>query len=279
MIPFELPEYSADWWPIYLEPVPGSGERITIGVAAIGMDRKRQVRNVLPKSALTMMYGEHSTGLMAVVVQTLTSIQNQLDNNVAPANIQIPFGGIFLGDQRDGLSDDISGIFDQAIRLTSSLGVTAFGEAKGISEVAQVFAEWSRKVRESVLQKHAGWEERFEKNIKVQGSKSARFSYLHHSYAANFGVIRPRKAQDTRALKIKLFDLELLRRQHPITITDVEVLIGVPTDDRPDLTSRDVRNVNDNFEFIYQEGKARNVTVKRFDTARDVAHYLESLAA
>ncbi|MDR5813350.1 hypothetical protein QCE62_07055 [Caballeronia sp. LZ033] len=280
MIPFELPDYSADWWPIYLEPIPGSGERLTIAVITVGRDGQRQVRSTLPKAALTMLYGEHSTGMMAVVVQTLERVQRQLDEHTDPKKITLPFGGVFLGQPRDALADDINGVFDQAIRLTSSLGVTAFGEANSrTSEVARVFAEWSLKVRESVLRKHATWDERFERNVKVSGKKSARISYMHHEYAANFGVIRPRQGADIRALKIKIFDLEQVRRQNPLTVRQVEVLVGVPNEATPGLTTRDARSISENFEYIYYEGRARDIVVRKFDSPREVAKHLVKQAA
>lgn len=272
---FDLPRYKARWWPLYLEPIPGSGEQLTIAVAAVGDDGDSQIRQVLPRSALAMLFGPHSTGIFAVVTQTLTDVQSQLENGVRVPDIAMPFDGLDFGAEREAWADNINAVFDQAVRLTSSLGATAFGETRSLdSEVERVFAEWATKVRENVVAKRTAWNDRFEHNIRVGGRRPTRINFIHDDYAANFGVIRPKKPADIRALKIKLFDLERLRRHQPLIVKRVEVLVGIPKQNTPGLTGRDYSLLKDSFDFIYHEGIARDVPVHRFESAREVAKHL-----
>lgn len=279
-LPFALPTYQANWWPVYLEPIPGSGERLTVAVIVNGNDGVRQVRSVLPISAFRMLYGDHAMGMMAVVVQTLERIQSQMNQRTAISRLKLPYGGVHIGAKRDSLADDINGVFDQAVRLTSSLGITTFGEATDSSDVQKAFAEWAARIRNVVISDHryAAWNERFEHNVKL-GTRKARINFIAGQYVANFGVLRPQTPADMRALKIKIFDLERYRRHHPLLPLDIEVLIGVPSREGNSLSPKAAQSIADNFDYVHSEGEARKIKVLKFTSPESVARHLQKVAA
>lgn len=279
----ELPTFEATWWPVWLETVPGSGERIHVAVVVQPTDtQSTKVRQLISPPTLRAMFGQAGNGLQVVVGETVLAIQQQLDAGIKPDQLDMPFGGQGLGRARDCLAHDLEEVFSVAARMAGAFGISQFGAIETPKlESRRAFDEWAQKVRTQVQQAawHEALQDSFDIPISVTSRKKLRVGFVFGSYVAQFGVLRPGRSvtADVRALKLKLFDLDTLRRDQLLPFNRAEVLVGYQ-DAGDSHTRRQQESLQDSWHFIEQEAKARNVGTVRCPTAAFAAEHLHQMA-
>lgn len=278
MKPTELPSYEATWWPVVLETIPGSAERIVTAIVAQGESGQSKVRQIIPPTTLVAMFGSAGKGMQLLIGNTVVNLQQQLDAGVHVKELEFPYGGVELGQPRDCLAHDLNEVFEVAVRLSSAFGISTFGMVEKVGRETQMaFDEWAEQVK---TQTQVTWQspltDAFNVKVKSPSRKQTRIGFVYGGYAANFGVLRPSfSSGDTRALKLKLFDLETYRRSRPVAVHDAEVIVGCPmiTAQSP-LSRREQDSVNSSWEFIADEARARNVVPIRCERPTDAASHL-----
>jgi hypothetical protein len=281
MHPAELPTFEATWWPVALETVPGSGEHITIAAVVRTKSGQSSARQLISPPALTSMFGLAGAGMRLLVVQTVLSIQRQLDKGVAVTELQMPFGGIALGAPRDCVAHDLNEVFEVAFRLGGAFGISNFGtREKPSDETRRAFDEWAEKIRLELLSgsNSEDLEAAFNVPVTLVTAKKGRIGFIKGSYAANFGVLRPGRSAsaDVRALKVKIFDLEALKHSSPLFGRKTELLIGYPSlSEGSPYSKRELVTQRDSWEFIDFEAKQRGVNAIRYALASEAATHLQ----
>jgi len=281
----DLPSFEAQWWPVQLETVPGSGERLTVAVIVRGTNGQGTVRQAISPSTLHQLFGSAGKGMALLVMQTALSIQQQLEAKVEVEGLFMPFGNLVLGQWRDCVARDLNEVFDIAMRLSTAFSMSMFGSRTAETvdqEAGLAFDEWAEKVRLQTVATDI-WRETllhsFNVPVEVAKRKKLRFGFVLGGYVAQFGVLRPGRsvAADVRALKLKLFDIDILRRDQLLPVKRAEVLVGLQ-DASDTYTKRQVEAVNDSWGFIDQEAKARNIVAVRCNSAADAAQHLHHIA-
>lgn len=238
-----------------------------------------RVRQLITPGAIHSMFGSAGSGMKLVIVKTVLELQRQLDQGVAFEALQFPFGGLHFGPPRDCIGSDLNEVFEVAFRLGGAFGMSTFGRVETPStETRRAFDEWADKVRVKLLA--VGQEDlhaSFNVNVTLMAQKKARIGFIHDGYAAQFGVLRPGRtaSTDMRALKVKVFDLEALRRSSPLLAQRTELIIGYPTPatDSP-FTQRELNSQRDSWDFVLNESKNRGVTALRYGHAHEAASHL-----
>lgn len=263
-----------------LETIPGSGEALTVAVIVRSAKGQASVRQAVAPAMLASMFGTAGKGMMLVVGQTVLSIRRQLDAAVPVEQISLPYGGFQTGSMRDCVARDLNEVFDIALRLSSAFSVSNFGvqEADATDkEARKAFEEWAEKVQHGLLLavQRVSLSEAFNVPVPLTHRKKARMGFLYGDYAAQFGVLRPGKSitADVRALKLKLFDLEVLVREKPFLARRTEIIVGY-RDPGDTYTSRQRDALNESWEFVAHEAKERHVVAHRFSSANDASVYL-----
>lgn len=284
MMPSELPTFEAQWWPVQLETVPGSGERLTVAVVVRGVNGQATVRQAIAPPTLHSIFGEAGKGMLLIVGHTVLDIRRQLDNQVPVELLELPFGNVDLGDVRDCVARDINEVFDIAMRLSTAFSMSAFGvrtEDKSDKEARRAFAEWAEKVRLQVA--GAEWKDAlkdaFNIAVKVSSRKSLRLGFQYGGYVAQFGVLRPGRTvtADVRAIKLKLFDFDTLRREQLLPVKRAEIVVGVqPPSDV--YTKRQIEALAESWRYVEQEARAREVMAVQYNTAAEAARHIYEMA-
>lgn len=283
----DRPNFEANWWPLALETLPGSGEQITIAVVARARSGQSQIRQSVSPAALTAMFGTARQGMAILIGETVHSIQRQLDDGVSVESIDSPFEGITLGEAREAVAQDLNEIFDLAFRMSSAFSYSQFGVATPNApsrEVIAAFEEWASKIRNEVALRSTSPSviSSFNVSLKVQGRKSIRVGFLHAGFAANFGVLRPghRASADTNALKVKLFDLEQLKRDRTLVTQDAALLVGVLNADQAAIfPAGEMRLLRDSLDYVQNEARARGIEFQQFDSPVKAADRLRKVYA
>lgn len=282
MIPIELPDFEATWWPIRMETIPGSGEAITVAVIVRAHSGQSQVRQSVAPAVLASLFGTAGKGVASMVGATVIDLQKQLNAGATVEDLSMPFGGFALNTPRDGVARDINEVFDMAVKLSAAFGQSNFGtrqEVEGASKRA--FDDWAEQIRTDLLAMQMGQitqmlqPEEFNVRIKLS-NKAVRIGFLRQHYAANFGVMRPgHTSGDTRSLKVKVFDLEAVRRDQIHPLDQTEVLVGCPPVETIGyLPRRERESFMNSLEFLESEARARSVAFMRFSSPHDAAQHL-----
>lgn len=270
MIPVELPTFEATWWPLLMETVPGSGERLTVAVMVRAASGQAQVRQVIDPAAINALFGPAGKGLQGMITSVVVGLQQQLDAGVPTADLVPAFGGFEFEHGRDGVARDLNEVFDVAVALSAAFGQSAFGrhqEVEGSSKEA--FNDWADRVQAELVAHDArmAWQaEHFQVSVKL-ANKRVRFGLVRGAYAANLGVLRPgHTSGDGRSLKAKVFDLEALRRDLTLPVQEVDLLVGCPPHQAlAAFSRREVDSYYQSLEFIEAEARARQVAFHRCD--------------
>ena len=288
MIPIELPTFQASWWPIRMETIPGSGEAITVATIVRAASGQAQVRQSIAPAVLAGLFGQAGRGIVSLVGATVIELQAQLNNGQTVESLEFPFGGFSLGSLRDCVARDINEVFDVAVRFSAVFGQSNYGASQETTDSSKpAFEDWADKIRADLLLLELKQITRMaqpdEFNVPVKlSNKAVKIGFLRGAYAANFGVMRPRATSgDTRSLKVKVFDLEAIRRDQIRPIQKAEVLVGCPSiKDLGYLSDRERNSFLNSMEFIEREAKARAVSLIRFsDHAQAARHIADLLVA
>lgn len=269
-----------------METVPGSGERLTVAVVVRSSDGQASVRQAIDPAMLAQMFGSDGKGMQFIVGSAVISVRKQLDAMVAVEQLEFPFGDLYLGARRESMTRDANEAFALALRMSSGFAQSAFGmtqqKADPDREVQKAFDEWSDKIRTQVLvaQTQQTWSNAFNVPIILKGSKKARFSFVRGGYVAQFGVLRSGRhaAADLRALKLKLFDLEVVRREMALQFTSAELVVGY-LDPGDVIPQRQRDTLVASWEHLDHEAKSRKVATVRYVSAHDAANHLLEIAA
>lgn len=287
MIPIELPNFEATWWPVRMETIPGSGEAITVAAVVRATSGQSQVRQSIAPAVLVGLFGQAGRGVASMVGATVIDIQSQLNAGTTVEALEMPFGGFFLGSVRDCVARDINEVFDVAVKFSAVFGQSNYGARREASDTSKrAFEDWADKIRADLLALELkqitlmAQPEEFNVRIKLS-SKAVKIGFLRGSYAANFGVMRPGSTSgDTRSLKVKVFDLEAVRRDQIHPIHKAEVLVGCPSiKDLGYLPDRERETFLNSMEFLEVEAKARNVALVRFSAHTDAAQHIAKVLA
>ena len=276
--------FEAHWWPVMLETVPGSGEALTVAVVVRAASGQATVRQAIPPATLLGMFGSAGKGMMLIVGNTVLDIHRQLDNAVQVEQLDMPFGGLQLGPGRECAARDLNQIFDIAMRMGSAFSISNFGvsdQETPDKEARKAFEEWVEKVQASVavLAQFDKLAAAFNVQVPLTHRKKTRLGFVYGGYVAQFGVLRPGRSvsADVKALKVKLFDLEVLRRERPLQFSRAEIIVGYQ-DAGDTYTRRQNDALNESWSFVASEATERNVVAHRFTTSAQAANHLAEVA-
>ena len=69
----QLPDYEATWRAIYMEPMMGSGERISVGVIAFDVGGRCGAIKTLNSSRLLALFGNQASGMASMIDSVIDS--------------------------------------------------------------------------------------------------------------------------------------------------------------------------------------------------------------
>lgn len=265
----QIPNFKGEWRAIQLEPIIGSGERITVAISVLGQNGEHKAIQAIRPELLECLYGNKSKEMTKLIQLIIQSISNQSDNL---QEWKPPFEGLILSKAHHTSSKDIYGILRQAIQLSSSLSklsLAAEHHEENISEqVKKAELRWSASIENEVITKNNNLRTFFNVSAKIGNSQiKTRFNFLTDNYASNFAVFNPHLAsQSTTVIKSKLVDLERLEKAGLFNVKQRELILGLPNF-KNDVTLSDkaIKNA-ENYLIMYEE-IASSQEIKIFKTS------------
>jgi hypothetical protein len=263
------------WYPVYIEPIAGSGERLTVGAVAMS-DADCYVLDAPGLDRFFCLYDEAGDGVVLAAKVTLDALRSHLERNgpLGLKSFEPPFVSIELGEERAGTGNTLSEIALLGLRASSSL-ITAKKRLPALIQIAEPTpyserVEGSetrivRLVRESVTKARPGLIEAFNRPFRaVPGGRTTRIGFVGQNLVANFGMLRPRRlSESVKDIKTGLWDLSSHRDIETfLRRPSYEMLIHRPSKDDPDLEERHVIRLTEACTELEYEADKKEIRVQ-----------------
>lgn len=275
----ELPRFGFSWRSIQIEPVPLSGERITLGAIVKGDDQELLAAKLIPTPQLRKIYGPNfgsrigeALNLCISHAENFYSI-NPLSNKWSP-----PLDRFFVGEMNSSVAENIEEGLLRAARQASSLSVSLEAEKSGSNANPAVSASksWQKKIINAVTSQRADFERYFEKSVPIRASGvPLKFSFLSGNYAAQFDTITEvRNIQRVLVrAQSKLWQLDRLRDESALFHPEIcELLLQTPSTDG-------TSDINEFVEELKYEASRRDLGLYTTASPVEAARHLIEKAA
>lgn len=269
------------WRPIFIEPILGSGERITIGViAANGTECYLARANDLER--LRCLYAERRIPIIHTVEDSLAVLSADLAKRGKQALLEPKrtFANIIFGETSQGMGSSVEDIALSWLRTTSSL----FSENRIKHELAAL----SRKmliggnqaqevardrlpeiVLKYVTNRRPPLERFFADAIRMKSKRYRTKQYaVHIDYSssvmsANFCTLQVRRPNPSvRTIKERLWDLRVDRDKAANTFVSdrkYELFVQHPSLDDPQYSERHISVVNEAVEELKDQASIEGI--------------------
>ncbi len=277
-----LPSIKAKWVSIYLEPILGSGERLTIIVATITSTGNVLVKPAIRKEVVDAMYDAKAPSFNKMVEMIANSLEQHLKRTGEFHSWVAPVSGITLGIERAAASATTAGILRQAVSLSSSLS-SLHDEAESIALKSDIGKDkWSTQLIDAVLSKEPRRQIFFNQNYSFEdGHRPAKIFYLSDTAAINTGKLFPQNL-NTLVIdsKAKISDLSLIKKHGNFFERDShEMLIFRPTDDDPAYSDKNIQTIHSAFLTLQDLADTYDVKIQPVYSIEEAASIILSTAA
>lgn len=210
----EQQPYQARWAPILLEPVVGTGERVTVAILVDQGDGLK-VFPALRPAFIQAAFGNSAEDFRSLMSILSQSIEQGMFSESSIADWERPFDGVVLGEFSSAAGSSTQDIVDSAITLSSSFhwsGRNGSRRQKGTDHHKSRLLEC--EIRDSVIKLRPDSRRFFGRSIANSADRNdRRVGFFDDFYAAQFGVLTAGSSFGTSKAytKSKLWDLERLR--------------------------------------------------------------------
>lgn len=269
------PKFRGKWVPVYLEPMMASGERLTVAVAAIGVDGSSLVKVALRNEKIQAMYGDKGSAFNSIIETLVASLQYHLHTKQTFEGWSIPFSGISLGTERDAMSKDIIGILRQAVAMTASLSALDFDGMSDDVRPAEKNDRWPTQVRDEVLRNHPELAQYFRRDfITSSQSKACRLFYLSSNIAINTGKLVPGNtlSHNFDVNKSRILDLLTVKENEGFAPRNFhELIVYRPGHDEAMFSESQMKSLDGYVNALIDAGDRHEIRVTTVSSAEDAS--------
>ncbi|MBZ4194173.1 MAG: hypothetical protein LAE24_07700 [Candidatus Contendobacter sp.] len=269
-----LPAQAFQGAPIYLEPMMGSGECLTVLVAVAGAAGMRVIPAIRPV-AIRAMYGVKSGHFNGLVSLLQESLHDHLEKWRSFDGWRSPLVGARVGDVRPLLADDVDHALRQLILLHASLSaVDDADDDQETSTEEPLDAHWWKDIKSAVVARRPALATGFHVQIdgQIEGYRF-RLGFFAHGLVAHFGLARPdRLSSDSRDLKAKLWELQTVQTGR-LDIREASLVLCAPMPS-PLYGVRQLASARALISEIQQEAVDRHLSLHSVTTTEEAAEFL-----
>lgn len=279
-----LPLYKGVWGSIQIEPIIGSGEKITIAVCAVGEDGDYRVVQSLSDELLELLYRNHKNNMADLINVITSSLSIYLALNKDISNWEPPMSGVVIGKVSLALDVDIEGIIDQGLRFSSSFSDLLENNVPNTSssDRKRIYTRFSNNILKQVADIDPTLTESFNRRVRVADSDvKTSFGFLNDKYASNFGLLTPNNLSSSlNNIKARIFDIEALKKSGLLFKPETyEVIVGTPSFDDPTLSDKLLHRLKNTFEMVEEIADKDDIRIFRVSGAQEAADRIIKFAA
>lgn len=279
----KLPGYEFAWRSLQLEPVPFSGERITLGVLVKGWDKSLIIAKLVNNEKLKRFFGPAFTNrIIDSLSLCMYSAESFYKSKDLSATWNPPLEGFFLGNQRSSLANNIEDAMFRAAMSCSSFSVSLEAEKSVTKNKNELSApeSWRKNILTAVTSQRADYADYFEISVPIRGmGVPITYGFLSKNYAAQFDAVpdASRIQQGFVRAQSKLWQLDRLRDEGTLFKPQTcELLLNIPSIDR---SSAEFSTFQEFVEELRYEASKRELGVFASGSSVDAAQHVIKSAA
>lgn len=278
------PTFFAKWQAIYIEPIVGSGERISIAVLAIGANNEYKIIQAIREDLLDCLYGSNAKNMQSIIRWVIESANNELKYKLSLSEWEIPVDGVIVGELRSAADESIDGILQQAIRFSSSLSKLAPDlEREGkLHSKRNMTENWGKSISNEMLTINPNLSPFFRKSFKLSKSEAyTTFGFCNNKYVSNFGILAPeRLSASLLTMKSKLFDLGALKKSKvPNKIESYEMIISISSFTGLTQPSKSINKAEEKVQMLTEVAASESIGIFKAGSAKEAAMHINQIAA
>ena len=288
-------EIRANWAPVYLEPIMGSGERLTIGLAVVS-DDTYTVLSANKLSRFQCLYGKSGADVEFLAEAALDALRLDISERGLDALTEPhpPVAGLHIGEIREGAGTTVDAIALAWLPGLSSL-VSASDQFASISKPVGAHTheeaalptrdQLPKRVAEEVIALRPGLVDFFRTELRPDGharkitkGHKVTIDYVGAKIVANFCTLYGYKpSQAARDIKHRLWDLKVDRDgsgKLPGFYRDHELLVFRPANDDPNYTDKQLENVSEALEELKSQADQEDIRLRPLVSVKDIAKHI-----
>nr|WP_112033274.1 hypothetical protein [Escherichia coli] len=280
-----MPATSGRWASVYLEPMIGSGERLTVAVATITSSGEILVKPAIRKEVIEAMYGFKAPAFINMVDLILSSLKLHLAAKGDFVSWHPPVTGVTISAVRNAASSSPVGILRQAVSLSSSLSslLEAEEDSDGLpAKQSRTKDRWPIQIFDAVISADGRRDIFFNRSFTFSdGHRPAKIFYLSDHAAINTGKLLPHNLNEqVKDGKAKISDLSMIKRQGDIFPREThQMIIYKPEDDSPAYNDRHIASINSAYLSLQDLANTYDVSITSVSTAEHAARLILQTAA
>lgn len=262
--------------PIYLEPMRGSGERITVVGVVVGL-QEFLVERLISSEIAEAMYGKQAGALLGFADMIVSDLTAHLSHSEV-LSWKPCMAGVEMGSLQESYADNPRHALSHVAMLHASLcklpALMALEEDENDepADKDNTLLSWVKQVQNQAICNAPDWKTYFNVKEFLADGDSITLHFARKNLAVNIGLITPsRLAPRINDAKIKLWNLDHLPSQY----NDRRLLLGIPRDDAPEMANHKIKEaVQGKIAALYTEAKNNNITVQTAYTAQQAVELL-----
>ena len=278
----DLPKYGFSWRSLQLEPIPSSGERITIGSIVKGEDQALIAVRLLSAAKIRSMYGQEFGKRITDALSLCVSHAEKYYASHPLSNIwEPPLEGFHLNELHTSVAEDIEDALLVAAMHSSSFSVSLETTKLSTNSKAGLSTpkNWRNEIFKAVTVIHSDFTPYFEQQIQIKGSGvPLKIGFLSQNYAAQFDALAEIKGIQHALVRAqsKLWQLDRLRDGDSLFSPEhCELLLQVPLVTTNESTSE----LEDFVEELRYEASKRELGLYTSNSYKDAAQHIIEIAA
>lgn len=181
--------FAGEWAPLYVEPIVGSGERLTFAMVIRTGDGAVHVQRLIRPEVLRLLYRNKARYFS----EMLEAAEAFVTSSQGAAVSDFGIDGFSLGPFRAARGRSLQDLVEQGRMMCASLaGITAEEQNAGeADEDERATQHWAQRVQAVVVNTAQDLGAYFAREWTPSGNSiSTRLGFFNGKYAANFGVVR-----------------------------------------------------------------------------------------
>lgn len=281
----QQPSYTGQWAPVYLEPMMGSGERLTVAVAAIGDDGQVDVRQAIRPHVLEAMFGEQNGKISKLVGLVIANLRAHASLTREFPGWKPPISGVTLGKVRPTRSSDISGLLRQAVAMTASLAALDLndsGEVEPSSVITPSDDRWPKQFQAEAMRRDSRLEQFFMRKLAIsEPSKPLNIFFLSETVALNTGRLIPGAGLSAylEHNKARMLDLRVAKEKQSLFVRNhFELVVFRPSFDDPTYSLKQIDSLKRSIATLEAACDESRIRVTQVQSAAEAAERLLQVA-
>lgn len=279
-----LPSDHGTWAPIYLELLPGSGERITVAVLAQGAAGQFRAHPVLSGETLRCLFGAGAAHFAGLTDLCVNSARDYVQRNGRIDGWTPPLRGATLGKLRRATGDNLMNVLQNAVQLCASLAVLPVEAESDDTDAPHDSGGWEAEIKSLVAREGPDLGQWFSRKVQLSSSpRKTIIGFLSPRYAAGFSLLHPggALAGDVNGAKAKLWNLQRLRAATGVPRPSaIELIVGHASPEHdPTLTPKARHALRDAVAELTEQAIDSDLQVKTVYSAQAAATYVLARAA